>query len=413
VNELRRRIVLAAFAQAALTPAPLPLRGRGATRCAFGTTAGARPSIAPRPRSGRGAGVRAASADADLNYPDVTPRRLEFPRDLGAHFPYRTEWWYLTGQLDAPPGSGQPTLGLQLTFFRVRPPIDPDNPSRFAAHQLVLAHAALADPRRGALLHEERIARLGFGVAEASEADTAIQVDRWQLVRDAARGAYLGRAHGASLALELTATPTQPPLLQGLDGYSRKGPTASGLAPASLYYSQPQLDLQARVRVGDLAWEARSGRGWLDHEWTSTLLPPQAAGWDWAGFNLDDGSALTVFRIRRAGGTDEPLYAYASLRAPGAPVQTFAPSEVHWEPLQTWTSPRTRAVYPVAQSIRVGSRRMQTRPLMPDQELDARASSGIVYWEGASALLEQGRPIGRGYLELTGYAAPLPGLLTG
>ena len=348
-------------------------------------------------------------------YPAVTPRRLEFPRDLGAHFPYRTEWWYLTGQLDAPSGSSQPAIGFQLTFFRVRPPIDPDNPSQFAAHQLVLAHAALADPRRGELLHEERIARLGFGVATASDSDTAIEVDRWQLARDPARGTYLGRVQGASFALELTATPTQPLLLQGLEGYSRKGPPASGLEPASLYYSEPQLDLQARVRLeaGNAGWQARSGRGWLDHEWTSTLLPAQAAGWDWAGWNLDDGSALTVFRIRSAAGAGEALFAYASLRAPGGRVQTFAPSQVQFEPLQTWTSPRTRAVYPVAQAIRVGSRRFETRPLMADQELDARASSGIVYWEGASALLEGARAIGRGYLELTGYAAPLPGLLTG
>jgi predicted secreted hydrolase len=355
-----------------------------------------------------------ALAKEGPDYPGVTPRRLDFPRDLGAHWPYRTEWWYLTGQLDAPSGAGQPTIGFQLTFFRVRPPIDPDNPSRFAAHQLVLAHAAVADPRRGALLHEERIARLGFGVAQASEADTAIEVDRWQLVRDPARGTYWGRAHGARFALELTATPTQPPLLQGIEGYSRKGPAATEPVPASLYYSEPQLQVQARVSLGEAgpSWQARSGRGWLDHEWTSTLLGAQAAGWDWAGFNLDDGSALTAFRIRGAG-AGEPLTAYASLRAAGGPVQTFAPSQVQFEPLQTWTSPRTRAVYPVAQAIRVGSRRFETRPLMPDQELDARASSGIVYWEGAGSLLEGGRAIGRGYLELTGYAAPLPGLLTG
>jgi len=101
-------------------------------------------------------------ARAEFSYPQVTPRRFVFPRDFGAHLPYRTEWWYLTGQLDPEPGSQQSRLGVQLTFFRLRPPIDPDNPSRFAAHQLVLAHAAIADPRRGALLHEERMGKLGL-----------------------------------------------------------------------------------------------------------------------------------------------------------------------------------------------------------------------------------------------------------
>ncbi|HEX4583482.1 MAG TPA: lipocalin-like domain-containing protein [Burkholderiaceae bacterium] len=372
-------------------------------------------------------------ARAGLAYPQVTPRQLAFPRDFGAHLPYRTEWWYLTGQLDVQPSfapggasEGKPSeasnaagaqvrLGIQLTFFRIRPPVDPDNPSRFAAHQLVLAHAAIADPRRGALLYEERIARTGFGVASVSEADTEVEVDRWRLAREAASGVYRGQVQGAQFHLELSATPTQPPLLQGDDGFSRKEPAGAGAA-ASLYYSQPQLALQARLALAGGAGAQRlGGRGWLDHEWSSTLMPPQAAGWDWVGFNLDDGSALTAFRIRRAGAADRdpPWFAYACLRSAARIVQTFAPAQVRFETLQTWASHRTRAVYPVAQRIQVGSRQFETRPLMPDQELDVRAASGFAYWEGASDLLEGGRAVGRGYLELTGYAGPVPGQVTG
>jgi len=359
-----------------------------------------------------GIGPPAWIARAAFDYPRVEPHQLEFPRDFGAHPDYRIEWWYLTGLLDAPRGSQRPRLGIQLTFFRARPPIDPANPSQFAAHQLVLAHAAIADPLRGALLHEERIARVGFGIAAVSAVDTEIEIDRWRLARDPAHGVYRGRAQAAQFTLELIATPTQAPLLQGEHGFSRKAPYDSASAAASIYYSEPQLVLQAQVSV-DGDDQTRTGRGWLDHEWTSTLLPPHAAGWDWAGFNLDDGTALTAFRIRHAatGSHDESWFAYASLRAPGRPLRTFAPSQVRFEPLQNWTSPRTRASYPVAQRILVGARRFETRPLMPDQELDARTSSGIAYWEGASDLLEDGRTIGRGYLELTGYAGPVPGSL--
>jgi predicted secreted hydrolase len=149
------------------------------------------------------------------------------------------------------------------------------------------------------------------------------------------------------------------------------------------------------------------GRAWLDHEWSSTLLDPEAAGWDWVGMNLDDGSALTAFQIRHKQ-TGASLYGYASLRGPGsARVQTFAPEAVAFEPLAHWTSPRTGARYPVAQRIRVGDRVFETEPLFEDQELDSRASAGAVYWEGASRLRESGRLVGRGYLELTGYAAPM------
>jgi predicted secreted hydrolase len=87
-------------------------------------------------------------------------------------------------------------------------------------------------------------------------------------------------------------------------------------------------------------------------------------------------------------------------------VQTFVAREVRVSTLAEWTSPRTRAIWPVAREVRIGERTFVTQPLMYDQELDSRPSTGAVYWEGASRLLENGKPMGRGYLEMTGYVAP-------
>ena len=333
-----------------------------------------------------------------VEYPAVTPRPLVFPRDHGAHPDYRTEWWYLTGWLDAAP---QP-LGFQITFFRTRTGIDPANPSRFAAQQLIIAHAALADPAHGSLLKDERIARAGFGVAEAAEADTDVQLDRWRLHRRA-DGSYQCTAPGRGFTLAFTARPTQPLLLQGEAGYSRKGPLP---AQASYYYTQPQLQVQATVERNG-STQRLDGRAWLDHEWSSTLLDPDAAGWDWIGINLDDGAALTAFQIRRRD-SGAKLYAYASLRPAGAAApRLFGADAVAFEPIERWTSPHTRADWPVGQRIRVGDRLFATQPLFAAQELDSRATTGAVYWEGASRLLEGGRAVGRGYLEMTGYVEPI------
>lgn len=341
----------------------------------------------------------AARPATAVEFPAVLARPLEFPRDHGAHPEYRIEWWYMTGWLDA---AGGDSIGFQLTFFRTRTGIDPANPSAFAARQLLIAHAALADPARGALLHEERIARAGFGAAAAATADTDVHLDRWRFWRQA-DGSYRGLLPARSFTLDLEARPTQPLLLQGTAGFSRKGPDA---AQASYYYSQPQLEVQARIER-DGRREQRRGIGWLDHEWSSTMLAPDAAGWDWVGMNLDDGSALAAFEIRPRDAAAGPIYAYAALRPRAGPVATFGPGEVRFEPIADWTSPRTRARWPVAQRLRVGERQFTTQPLMNDQELDSRRSSGTIYWEGASRLLEGGRPIGRGYLEMTGYAAPI------
>ena len=339
----------------------------------------------------------AGSSRARVSYPPVQPRPLVFPRDHGAHPAYRTEWWYLTAVVDA---AGGP-LGLQITFFRARTPVAPDNPSRFAAQQLVIAHAALADPTRGSLLKDERVARAGFGVVRAGEDDTDVQLDRWRLWREAS-GRFVCEAPARGFTLQFVAVPTQPLLLQGADGFSQKGPRPE---QASLYYTQPQLRIEAQIERDGRTVAAR-GIAWLDHEWSTAVLDDSGAGWDWIGMNLDDGSALTAFQIRpRVAGP--PIHTYASLRAAGGPLHTFGGGEVAFEPLAQWRSPRTNASYAVAQRIRVGDRMFETRPLMNDQELDSRASTGAVYWEGASTLLEAGQSVGRGYLEMTGLVAPM------
>ena len=47
------------------------------------------------------------------------------------------------------------------------------------------------------------------------------------------------------------------------------------------------------------------------------------------------------------------------------------------------------------------------KPLMDDQELDSRASTGTIYWEGAVTATRNTAEVGRGYLELTGYWRPM------
>ena len=352
-------------------------------RALLGATAGA--LLAPRRMSA-------------FEYPLVRPRALVFPRDHGAHPDYRIEWWYLTGWLDATPAP----VGFQVTFFRTRTDVDPANPSRFAAHQVVIAHAAIAQASLGRLLHDQRSLRAGFGIARASEKDTDVVLDRWTLARHPG-GIYSGHVPARGFDLRFNARPTQPLLLQGDSGYSRKGPKPE---QASYYYSQPQLAIDAELTL-DSRTRTLHGRAWLDHEWSTTLLGPEASGWDWIGMNLEDGGALTAFQIRRQG-DGEPLYAYASLRTgANSAATTFAPDAVRFETVSRWESPRTRARYAVAQRIRVGERTFETQPLFADQELDSRATTGAVYWEGASTLLEEGRPVGRGYLEMTGYAAPI------
>jgi len=349
------------------------------------------------------AGLAAPRADAAA----VAPRELVFPRDHGAHPDVRIEWWYATGWLhDAQAGSDAPAFGFQLTFFRSRTGLAEKLASRFAARQLLFAHAALTDLAGQRLLHAERIARWNGDEraphAAASLAQTRVHIGDWRLERVA--GAYtavLGD-EAAGFAYRLNLQATQPLLLQGDAGFSRKGPDA---AQASHYVSEPQLAVSGELRHAGKARAVR-GTAWLDHEWSESLLPAGAVGWDWIGINLADGGALTAFQLRRADGS--AVWAGGSHRPRGGSPRVFAADEVRFEALAHWTSAATRARYPVRWRVRNPAGTFELRALLEAQELDGRASLGTVYWEGLTELRDAaGSRLGLGYLEMTGYAVPL------
>jgi predicted secreted hydrolase len=322
---------------------------------------------------------------------------LAFPRDYGSHPGFRTEWWYVTGWLET---RDKKPLGFQITFFRSATDHDPSNPSRFAPRQLIIAHAALSDPAAGKLLHDQKSAREGFGLAHAKQGDTDVKLDDWSMLREE-DGRYQTSITGGNFVLRFSLTPTQPPMLQGDNGFSRKGPRPE---QASYYYSEPHLRVTGTV-FHNGEEKVVTGTAWLDHEWSSEYLAPDADGWDWVGANLDDGSALMAFQIRGKDGTK--VWAYAGLRDADGRFTKFAPEQVNFEPQRTWRSPRTDATYPVGMRIHVGSTVWSLSPLYDDQELDSRQTTGAVYWEGAIAITRDGKPAGRGYFEMTGYVKPL------
>ncbi len=330
----------------------------------------------------------------------LPPRTLQFPRDFGSHPDLATEWWYITGHARAQDGR---EFGYQVTFFRSR--IDAAKPlnSAFAAKQIVFAHAAITDLEGKKLWHDQRIAREGFGVASASQSDTDVKLRDWSLVRRPdSQGTYEAHVAAAGFAIDLRFAPTQPVLLQGDAGLSRKGPSPD---QASYYYSEPQLAAQGRLTLQGRAFDV-TGTAWLDHEVSEALLHPDAVGWDWIGMNLDDGSALTAFHLRRRDGS--AFWAGGSMRQKGGAGRSFSENEVRFQAESTWTSPRTKAVYPTRWRVQTSAGTFTVRALLDDQELDGSGATGGVYWEGLSELLDaQGKRVGRGYLEMTGYAAPL------
>src|SRR5437870_1716672 len=86
---------------------------------------------------------RAAETDAQGWSLAVPGYQITFPQDHLAHYDFRTEWWYFTGNLREKNGR---ELGYELTFFRYgfRPPRNrAPVSSRFVMDDLKFAHFAV------------------------------------------------------------------------------------------------------------------------------------------------------------------------------------------------------------------------------------------------------------------------------
>jgi len=329
----------------------------------------------------------------------VVPRVFAFPADHGPHPDFRQEWWYYTGNLDAPDGRH---FGYQLTFFRfaLAPPSPPARASAWAADQLYLAHFTVTDAAGGQFFQWERSSRAALGLAGAAAQPFRVWIEDWS-----AAGGPGGplpvrlRAAMPEAAIDLQLIAGKPLVLQGDRGLSRKG---SALGNASYYYSYTRLPSQGTVRIGAESY-AVNGTSWIDREWSTSALESTQAGWDWFSLQLDSGDELMFYRLRRRDGGIDPHSGGLWVDAAG----TFRPlssDEVEIAATDTWRSPASGIRYPARWRLRVPALRLELtlRPYLPDQEVRQR----FRYWEGAVAASGQrgGRPLtGSGYVELVGY----------
>lgn len=335
----------------------------------------------------------------------LEPRTFAFPRDHGPHPEFRHEWWYVTGHLES---TGGRRFGFELTFFRYAlapPPAQAtvQGASAWRANQVYMAHFAVTDLDRRQFHFDERLSREALGLAGAQAADGAgslfrVWLDDWVL--EAAPEGWSLRAAAKGYSLDLRLQPQVAEVLNGEAGLSRKSAVAGA---ASYYYSVPRIAASGRLTRDGSSFDVQ-GAAWLDREWGSGSLAANQAGWDWYALQLDDGSNLMFYTVRRKDGTSDPFSAGTWVGRDGA-IRHLGESDVHIEVLDHWSSPRGGR-YPARWRLHVPvlALDLTVRPLLPDQELLTRPR----YWEGAvevSGRQESRAATGRGYVELVGYAA--------
>ncbi len=329
--------------------------------------------------------------------------RYRFPEDHGVHRDYKTEWWYFTGQLrDASGGE----FGYQVTFFRdgVRAPgAEPKTASRLILDDVKFAHFAVTDVAGRRFFFRQKTSRGAFGEAGFGAAGRLAWIEGWSLEQTKA-GAFRLKAQDGGQAVDLLLSPEKAYVIQGPHGISQK---ADGAGHASYYYSATRLDTRGELTSGGNA-RAVTGESWFDHEWATNGLTPEQIGWNWFSLQLDDGAELMLYQMRTRGGGIDPNSSGTFIRKDGECVY-LTRADYTLSPGGPWKSGATGASYPLSWKLGIPKLKLtvQITTPVPNQEL---ALGAISYWEGLIEVrgARASAPVtGHGYMELTGYAAPL------
>lgn len=327
----------------------------------------------------------------------LTTKHFQFPDDHGAHTNFRDEWWYMTGNLDGPDGK---RFGFQITFFRhgLRRGKRP-GASHWAGQDAWMAHFALTDVSQQQYHSFQRVSRDAVGLAGTTAYPFRVWLDDWFLEADA-HDPNLWRLHARQdgVGIDLEMTSLKPAVLQGDQGLSQKSHDPGN---ASYYYSMTRWQTKGTVRVAN-ASSPVEGLSWLDREWSTSMLAPNQAGWDWFSLQMTDGKEVMFYRIRRKDGSDDPLSSGSLIEVDGK-ARHLEHQDVRLSVLTTWRSP-LGAQYPASWQLTIEptGQKLRLDPVFSDQEFRHDAH----YWEGAVDVkdAETARILGRGYVEMTGYA---------
>lgn len=327
------------------------------------------------------------------------PRPFDFPADHGAHPDFRSEWWYLVSHLETADGRD---YGVQFTLFRqaLAPPVEPDaDASHWRTRQVWMAHVAVSGPD-GVHRASERFSRDALGLAGVRAQPFAAWLEDWRLESVQPGQIFPLRLRVddplQSFEVELEFDAARGPILQGDQGLSRKSERADN---ASYYYSYTRMQAQGRMRL-DGEEVAVEGLGWMDREWSTSVLDPGQVGWDWFALHLDDGRDLMIYQIRREDGSIDGASGGVVATASGD-SEVISAADFSLEPLASWRD-ESGASWPVSWQLQVPSLGISGR--VEARHPDQLNRLAVRYWEGRVCL--DGPVPGCGYLEMTGYTAP-------
>jgi predicted secreted hydrolase len=326
-------------------------------------------------------------------------RSYVFPQDHGLHPNHHMETWAFNGYFATKTGR---QFGFQLGILRVRlVPGNLQRKSAWSTSEIYRGHLALTDIERQRFHSYERLSRSALGLSGAQILPFRVWVGDWaiEMVSDDNEDAtFRLRATEGDLQVDLSLISEKPPIrLHNGVLFTRAA------SPPFASYFLTRLVTEGVLKVGVHSY-AVQGVSWLDRIWGEVPLPTGPSVWNRFLLQLEDGSEILVFQLRRRNGRGNPINTGLVIHPDGS-TENLSRTQVRLKALNHWLSSKDGARYPVRWQLTIPGKSVElvVKPEVADQELNF----SMRYWAGTVRLsgTVKGQPVsGHGYMELTGYA---------
>ena len=191
--------------------------------------------------------------------------------------------------------------------------------------------------------------------------------------------------------VDLKMVSTKKILLEGGNGFLNLN------SKTTYYYSLTNLKTEGRIKIKN-KWLDVKGKSWMDHQWADASYSEDV--WDWFSVQLDNNTEMVCCRYDD--GKSKTYFADISY---ANNVQEHY-KKIEIIPLEKrWTSPKSKAVYPLVWKIKIPEKNIELSltAKIDNQEI---LFGSINYWEGplmVNGLFGDKKVNGVGFMELVGY----------
>jgi len=316
---------------------------------------------------------------------------IKFPEDESAHRCI-VEWWYFNGHLKDQQDNKYAFMNclFKVDVKRVKIPFL----SKIPLKTSYFSHSLLTDLKNKKFYH--RIAPFSI-ISDDSFSKPLLYIN---YLNPEIKKGYINCAiekideskyHLKNEDIDLILTPTKKPLLIGGKGYLDLH------SKTTYYYSLTNLKTEGRIKIEN-KWIDVTGKSWMDHQWADVSYSKDR--WDWFSIQLDNNTEIVCC-----------MYSDGKVKTYFADISYADDRQEHHQKVEItplnerWTSPKSKAVYPLAWKIKIPAKNIELnlRAEVDNQEM---LFGSINYWEGPFRVegnFDRQKTIGIGFMELVGY----------